>query len=83
MGKNELGEIKDKLTRIDTTITHVATASEKELKLHSEKLDKFDERLRALENWKWFIMGGILVLGAVIYYASNMILSVLRNGVQK
>lgn len=111
---SDLDEIRTQLTKMDAAISHVITSSEKELKEHSEKLDKFDERLRAtetnlssktsqittiegwedgidriekrvrtLENWKWFLTGGIIILGAIIYYASNMIISLLHNGVQK
>lgn len=60
--KNDVKELKDEMIASNTEIkTFLKEMKEEDDQAHR----KLGEKISALENWRWMIVGAILLLGAV------------------
>lgn len=74
-------EIVDKIDDMQTRIEHKMNANAKITNEQHEEirkevvkdLEKMNTRVSALEQWKWYVIGGAATLGFILGYAGEII----------
>lgn len=79
--RDAIGSMKDASTRIDTKMETLHNQTDKKIETLNSQADKkmetnydrLDSRIRALENWRWWIMGAALAGGGIGGVAAKLI----------
>jgi hypothetical protein len=59
-------ELRSVIIRIDERTKNMAEAQEKQNTLVDKRLDAHAGKIRALENWRWLIVGMGTLAGAIL-----------------
>jgi chromosome segregation ATPase len=77
--KNEIiSKMQDTEIRIENKISESKDQSTLQHKQLSDKVDQLDARIKDIENWRWYIAGGLAVFGFLIS-KSELFLSFLKH----
>lgn len=72
--QGQFKEVYERIEKLEGSITKdleglenaIMTELAKMAEAHTQKVDVVDKRIRTLENWRWMLVGGGIVLGFVI-----------------
>lgn len=64
--KEILKEMKEVESRIENQLEQASDQSSSQHKSLSDKVDKLDERIGQLEQWRWYVAGGLALVAFLI-----------------
>ena len=74
----KLSGFDERLRAAETSLSSKTTQIQT-IEKFKDDITKIGSQVQKLENWRWFIIGGITVLLGAIYYVSNIIISIFRS----
>lgn len=79
--KHDIKELHSRITtgnreimdKIEDTVSALAESDKEQHELLASKLERVAVRVDALENWRWMIIGGSIVLGFLLGHTETII----------
>lgn len=79
--KHDIKELHSRITtgnreimdKIENTVNALAESDREQHEQLAEKLSKVADRVETLENWRWMIVGGAIVVGFLLGHTETII----------